>query len=256
MMDNRNEDKAQETSMEVVEFRIKGTTNKVVLKDPRGNITSITSADEIVKEFATSMMRLSKMIAFHLELPEARITAVGIDVSSAQDGTPLYTLVGKLHCTGCKSDQIVYARKLRMPEKPNFFPKMYIEEAGYYVDAYGDTIDEEDLNRPEDHLDMLTDVELEEIGRLLEYASRYADGEHFEPEPELDLSFDNGEAEEEESESVDVDEEEDDDDYEELIPDVDYDPNILDIGEDEEEDDCVEECAEGYAIGEDPNNFD
>ena len=234
MMDNRNEDKAQETSMEVVEFRIKGTTNKVTLKDPRGNVTSITSADEIVKEFATSMMRLSKMIAFHLELPEARITAVGIDVSSAQDGTPLYTLVGKLHCTGCKSDQIVYARKLRMPEKPNFFPKMYIEEAGYYVDAYGDTIDEEDLNRPEDHLDMLTDVKLEEIGRLLEYASRYADGEHYEPEPELDLSFDNGEAEEEESESVNVDEEEDDDDYEELIPDVDYDPNILDIGEDDD----------------------
>ena len=233
-MDNRNEDKTQETSMEVVEFRIKGTTNKVTLKDPRGNVTSITSADEIVKEFATSMMRLSKMIAFHLELPEARITAVGIDVSSAQDGTPLYTLVGKLHCTGCKSDQIVYARKLRMPEKPNFFPKMYIEEAGYYVDAYGDTIDEEDLNRPEDHLDMLTDVELEEIGRLLDYASRYADGEHFEPEPELDLSFNNGEAEEEESESVNVDEEEDDDDYEELIPDVDYDPNILEIGEDDD----------------------
>ena len=47
-------------------------------------------------------------------------------------------------------------------------------------------------------------------------------------------SFDNGEAEEEESESVNVDEEEDDDDYEELIPDVDYDPNILDIGEDDD----------------------
>lgn len=236
MMDDNKEkeQQASATNMEVVEFRIKGTTNKVVLKDPRGNVTSITSADEIVKEFATSMMRLSKMIAFHLELPEARITAVGIDVSSAQDGTPLYTLVGKLHCTGCKSDQIVYARKLRQPEKPNFFPKTYIEEAGYYVDAYGDTIDEEDLNRPEDHLDMLTDVELEEIGRLLDYASRYADGEHFEPEPELDLSFNNGEAEEEESESVNVDDEEDDDDYEELIPDVDYDPNILDIGEDDD----------------------
>ena len=208
MMDNRNEDKPQETSMEVVEFRIKGTTNKVTLKDPRGNVTSITSADEIVKEFATSMMRLSKMIAFHLELPEARITAVGIDVSSAQDGTPLYTLVGKLHCTGCKSDQIVYARKLRMPEKPNFFPKMYIEEAGYYVDAYGDTIDEEDLNRPEDHLDMLTDVELEEIDRLLEYASRYADGEHFEPEPELDLTYDGDDQPETEEEEDEEEEEE------------------------------------------------
>lgn len=230
MMDNRNEDNAQqtqETSMEVVEFRIKGTTNKVVLKDPRGNVTSITSADEIVKEFATSMMRLSKMIAFHLELPEARITAVGIDVSSAQDGTPLYTLVGKLHCTGCKSDQIVYARKLRMPEKPNFFPKMYIEEAGYYVDAYGDTIDEEDLNRPEDHLDMLTDVELEEIGRLLDYASRYADGEHFEPEPELDLTYDSedqSETEEEEEEEEGQEEENRFDECEEV--DVDEDPDF------------------------------
>ena len=232
-MDNRNEDKAQETSMEVVEFRIKGTTNKVTLKDPRGNVTSITSADEIVKEFATSMMRLSKMIAFHLELPEARITAVGIDVSSAQDGTPLYTLVGKLHCTGCKSDQIVYARKLRMPEKPNFFPKMYIEEAGYYVDAYGDTIDEEDLNRPEDHLDMLTDVELEEIGRLLDYASRYADGEHFEPEPELDLTYDGDdqpmteeEDEEEEEEQEEEEQEEEDRFGESEEVDVDEDPDF------------------------------
>lgn len=229
MMENRNEDKAQETSMEVVEFRIKGTTNKVTLKDPRGNVTSITSADEIVKEFATSMMRLSKMIAFHLELPEARITAVGIDVSSAQDGTPLYTLVGKLHCTGCKSDQIVYARKLRMPEKPNFFPKMYIEEAGYYVDAYGDTIDEEDLNRPEDHLDMLTDVELEEIDRLLEYASRYADGEHFEPEPELDLTYDSEdqpETEEEEDEEEEEEQEEEDRFGESEEVDVDEDPDF------------------------------
>ena len=227
MMDNRNEDKTQETSMEVVEFRIKGTTNKVTLKDPRGNVTAITSSDEIVQEFQTSMLRLGKMIAFHLELPEGRISAIGIDTSSAQDGTPLYTLVGRLHCNGCKSDQVVYARKLRKPEKPNFFPKMYIEEAGYYVDAYGDMIDEEDLNRPEDHLDMLTDVELEEIGRLLEYASRYADGEHFEPEPELDLTYDSedqpmteeeDEEEEEEqeeenrfgeSEEVDVDEDPD-----------------------------------------------
>lgn len=236
MMDDNKEkeQQASATNMEVVEFRIKGTTNKVTLKDPRGNVTSITSADEIVKEFATSMLRLGKMIAFHLELPEGRISAIGIDTSSAQDGTPLYTLVGRLHCNGCKSDQVVYARKLRKPEKPNFFPKTYIEEAGYYVDAYGSAIEEEDLNRPEDYLGFLTDDELEEIGRLLDYAARYADGEHYEPEPELDLSFDNGEAEEEESESVDVDEEEDDDDYEELIPDVDYDPNILDIGEDDD----------------------
>lgn len=229
MIENRSEDRAQETSMEVVEFRIKGTTNKVTLKDPRGNVTSITSADEIVKEFATSMMRLSKMIAFHLELPEARITAVGIDVSSAQDGTPLYTLVGKLHCTGCKSDQIVYARKLRMPEKPNFFPKMYIEEAGYYVDAYGNIIDEEDLNRPEDHLDMLTDVELEEIGRLLEYASRYADGEHFEPEPELDLTYDSEdqpETEEEEDEEEEEEQEEENRFGECEEVDVDEDPDF------------------------------
>lgn len=229
MMDNRNEDKTQETFMEVVEFRIKGTTNKVTLKDPRGNMTSITSADEIVKEFATSMMRLSKMIAFHLELPEARITAIGIDVSSAQDGTPLYTLVGKLHCTGCKSDQIVYARKLRKPEKPNFFPKTYIEEAGYYVDAYGSAIEEEDLNRPEDYLGFLTDDELEEIGRLLDYAARYADGEHYEPEPELDLSFDNDEEEpEEEQEDADGQEEENAEDVygdsEEV--DVDEDPDF------------------------------
>ena len=232
MMDNRNEDNAQqtqETSMEVVEFRIKGTTNKVTLKDPRGNVTSITSADEIIKEFATSMLRLSKMIAFHLELPEARITAIGIDVSSAQDGTPLYTLVGKLHCTGCKSDQVVYARKLRKPEKPNFFPKTYIEEAGYYVDAYGSAIEEEDLNRPEDYLGFLTDDELEEIVRLLDYAARYADGEHYEPEPELDLSFDNDEEEpEEEQEDADGQEEENAEDVygdsEEV--DVDEDPDF------------------------------
>ena len=228
-MDNRNEDKAQETSMEVVEFRIKGTTNKVVLKDPRGNVTSITSADEIVKEFATSMMRLGKMIAFHLELPEGRISAIGIDTSSAQDGTPLYTLVGRLHCNGCKSDQVVYARKLRKPEKPNFFPKTYIEEAGYYVDAYGSAIEEEDLNRPEDYLGFLTDDELEEIGRLLDYAARYADGEHYEPEPELNLSFDNDEEEpEEEQEDADGQEEENAedvcDDSEEV--DVDEDPDF------------------------------
>ena len=228
-MDNRNEDKAQETSMEVVEFRIKGTTNKVVLKDPRGNVTSITSADEIVKEFATSMMRLGKMIAFHLELPEGRISAIGIDTSSAQDGTPLYTLVGRLHCNGCKNDQVVYARKLRKPEKPNFFPKTYIEEAGYYVDAYGSAIEEEDLNRPEDYLGFLTDDELEEIGRLLDYAARYADGEHYEPEPELNLSFDNDEEEpEEEQEDADGQEEENAedvcDDSEEV--DVDEDPDF------------------------------
>ncbi len=234
MMDNRNEDNAQqtqETSMEVVEFRIKGTTNKVVLKDPRGNVTSITSADEIVKEFATSMLRLGKMIAFHLELPEGRISAIGIDTSSAQDGTPLYTLVGRLHCNGCKSDQVVYARKLRKPEKPNFFPKTYIEEAGYYVDAYGSAIEEEDLNRPEDYLGFLTDDEFEEIGRLLDYAARYADGEHYEPEPELNLSFDNDEEEpEEEQEDADGQEEENTedvcDDSEEVDVDVDEDPDF------------------------------
>lgn len=228
MMDNRNEDKAQETSMEVVEFRIKGTTNKVVLKDPRGNVTAITSSDEIVQEFQTSMLRLGKMIAFHLELPEGRISAIGIDTSSAQDGTPLYTLVGRLHCNGCKSDQVVYARKLRKPEKPNFFPKTYIEEAGYYVDAYGSAIEEEDLNRPEDYLSFLTDDELEEIGRLLSYAARYADGEHYEPEPELDLTFDDGGEPVDEKDDADVQEKENSedvyDDSEEV--DVDEDPDF------------------------------
>lgn len=209
MMDDNKEkeQQASATNMEVVEFRIKGTTNKVTLKDPRGNVTSITSADEIVQEFQTSMLRLGKMIAFHLELPEGRISAIGIDTSSAQDGTPLYTLVGRLHCNGCKSDQVVYARKLRKPEKPNFFPKTYIEEAGYYVDAYGSAIEEEDLNRPEDYLGFLTDDELEEIGRLLDYAARYADGEHYEPEPELDLTYD--------SEDQPMTEEEDEEEEEE-----------------------------------------
>lgn len=209
MMDDNKEkeQQASATNMEVVEFRIKGTTNKVTLKDPRGNVTSITSADEIVQEFQTSMLRLGKMIAFHLELPEGRISAIGIDTSSAQDGTPLYTLVGRLHCNGCKSDQVVYARKLRKPEKPNFFPKTYIEEAGYYVDAYGSAIEEEDLNRPEDYLGFLTHDELEEIGRLLDYAARYADGEHYEPEPELDLTYD--------SEDQPMTEEEDEEEEEE-----------------------------------------
>lgn len=58
---------------------------------------------------------------------------------------------------------------------------------------------------------MLTDVELEEIGRLLEYASRYADGEHFEPEPELDLTYDGDDqpmTEEEEEEEEEEQEEE------------------------------------------------
>lgn len=187
--------------MAVTEFKIKADYNIVRWTDEKGNENMIRKGSMLQEDFASAMKHLAKMVAFHLELPEERITAVGIQCGVDTEGD-WWSLIGSL-ANSCKMENIVVAKKLRKHWNYDFFPSKC--EFGVYYNCDGDVVKDEALHLPKDHLDLITEEERTFIDDMLDMAMEYAKGvERREPdlfdqvEHSSDIEWDDGDDYEEE----------------------------------------------------------